>query len=385
MNRRSFLRKSLVGLAAATLESAGVPGMLAPPAAEGAPAPIALTMAPALVEMIDGTQVFMWTFTDASGPHFPGPVITVRSGQRVQIALTNALDELHAFTVPGVVSSGPILPGRTRLVTFTAPAGGTYLYFDPLNAPVNRVLGLHGAMVVLPAAGNTPYTRPTPAVQQLFDDLGVAPQVPGDAWLAPPANRSRLWLFSQTDPRFNAQAQAGQTINAAKFVAGFVPDYFTINGLSGAFASHDPAIFPSGNIGEPHLIRILNAGVATHSPHQHANHIYILSVTGVVQGNVLFIDTFTVRPLDRVDWLLPFVRPPDIAGDPRTPLRDLLPQELALVLGNVPQSPLSWPMHCHMEQSQTALGGNYPQGLVAHMEIVGYVDKVPFPNQPPPP
>jgi hypothetical protein len=28
-------------------------------------------------------------------------------------------------------------------------------------------------------------------------------------------------------------------------------------------------------------------------------------------------------------------------------------------------------MHCHCEMSQTAAGGNYPQGLVTHWQIEG--------------
>jgi hypothetical protein len=30
-------------------------------------------------------------------------------------------------------------------------------------------------------------------------------------------------------------------------------------------------------------------------------------------------------------------------------------------------------MHCHTEMSQTAAGGNYPQGMATHFEILGGV------------
>lgn len=103
------------------------------------------------------------------------------------------------------------------------------------------------------------------------------------------------------------------------------------------------------------------------------------AVNQVVQRNVVNIDTFTVGPTDTVDWLLPFIRPPDIPG-PDIPLRDLIPQELATVL-ITPQSPLEYPMHGHTEIDQTAAGGNYPQGMITHFTITGDLDKVPFPNQ----
>lgn len=33
-----------------------------------------------------------------------------------------------------------------------------------------------------------------------------------------------------------------------------------------------------------------------------------------------------------------------------------------------------WPMHCHLETSQTAAGGNYPNGLISHMKLLGPVN-----------
>ncbi len=50
---------------------------------------------------------------------------------------------LCLFQPPAKV--GPLAAGESRTLTFLAPRGGTYLYFDPLNEPVNRVMGLYGA------------------------------------------------------------------------------------------------------------------------------------------------------------------------------------------------------------------------------------------------
>jgi hypothetical protein len=89
-------------------------------------------------------------------------------------------------------NSGPIAPGATVTGTFSAKRAGSYLYYDNLNAPVNRAMGRHGAFIVMPprlqgtrAAGShrlTPYDLPTPNVQKLFDDFGQAPWWPGLAW-----------------------------------------------------------------------------------------------------------------------------------------------------------------------------------------------------------
>jgi FtsP/CotA-like multicopper oxidase with cupredoxin domain len=360
----------------------------------GADVTVNLSIEEALFEMVDGSLVYMWAFQDRNDeltalPRLPGPVISAVTGQSVQITVTNNLDEDHAFSVldlPGSEITVP--PGETRSVTFAAPAAGTYLYLDPLNAPVNRVLGLHGALVVLPAGGNTPYTSPTAAVQQLFDDLGTTDHFPRHA-LSPAGwqrERSRIWLFHQVDPAFNARVQAGEVLDPSELAENFRPRYFTINGKSGIFSAHDHDSSISGRIGQPMLVRQLNAGLFAHSPHLHANHFYVTAVDNVVQDNVFFLDTHNLYPLGRVDWLIAFIRPPDIPGSQDIPLRDLIPNELALVVdgpngaAGVPQTPLVYPMHCHNEPSQTAAGGNYPQGAVVHISFLGDIDGVDFPE-----
>lgn len=395
MKRREFLKVGLGGLAAIAVGNLHLPRLFRIEAF-AADRTIDLTMEAALVEMVDRTRVFHWLFSSAAtGPSFPGPVVFATTGDFVTITITNHLNEPHAFQIVGTdVFTPAIGPGESRTISFTAPAAGTYLYLDPLNAPVNRVLGLHGAFIVSPAAGNTPYTFPSAAVQQLFNDLGTTPQFPRFA--RSPAGwdpaRFRIWLQHQIDPVFNNQAladfQAGRpsTLSAARMLANFLPRYFTINGKSGVFAAHDPDTFLSGRIGQPMLVRILNSGLFTHSNHIHANHVYVIALNNEVQENVFFIDTFAIRPLDRIDWLVPFVRPPDIPGDEAIQLRNLIPNELALTIRGpngspgVPQSPLGYPMHCHVETSQTAAGGNYPQGTLTDVFFLGDVDGVDFPN-----
>lgn len=392
MKRRDFLKYSAFGIAGILVGcgggsnggngTGGDGGGVNPPDKT-----FNLSMAAALFEMIDGETVFMWSFTDPQGvPRMPGPVFEVTEGEVIRINVTNNLAENHAFAIPGVAESGVIAPGATAAVTFTAPAGGIYLYFDPLNAPVNRVLGLHGPLIVQPANGNTPYSINTPAVQQLFNDLGTTAHFPPHASYLTLANRGwqrdrfRIWLHNQVDPVFNAMAHRGETIDPAEMIATFLPRYFTINGKSGAFSGHADDIVLKGRIGQPMLVRILNAGLFTHSDHLHANHFYVVAENGVVRERAVSADTWIIEPEDRVDVLVPFIRPPDIPGDPNIPLRDLIPNELALVLGGVRQSPLVYPMHCHNEPSQTAAGGNYPQGAVTHIEFLGDIDGVDFPG-----
>jgi FtsP/CotA-like multicopper oxidase with cupredoxin domain len=413
MKRREFIKYGMTGLAAIAAGGLDLPPIF-PRQAEAANLLIDLSMEAAFVEMIDLTPVFHWVFASPqTGPSFPGPVIFATQGDVITLRVTNNLPGVHGFRIVGTNIQIPAIPqGHFKAVRFAVPPAGTYLYVDPLNDPVNRVLGLHGAFIVLPKyqagtranpANQTPYAVPTSNVARLFRDLGHTPQFPGDPWIAVrPANvppnpamdpglerylyRSRIWLFHQIDPRFNARVQAGQVIVPADIRQNFLPRYFSTSGKTGAFSAKDPNIAPKGYIGEPHLIRMLNAGLQTQSPHIHANHVYVTAVNRAVQKNVVHVDTFTIGPTDTVDWLLPFVRPPDIPDNPNipgpkpTPLLALIPQELNTKL-IMPQSPLEWPMHGHTEIDQTAAGGNYPQGMITHFIIIGDLDKVPFPNQ----
>lgn len=397
MNRREFIKLGLTGMTAVAIGNAvNLPGIFTESRALAADVVLNLTITDALLQTVDLRETYIWAFDDGTGPKFPGPTIIVAEGDDVRINITNTLDEDHAFAITGAgtvdtrVSSGIIAPGQTANLRFPAPPAGTYIYYDPLNPPVNRVLGLNGTLIVLPQAGEiTPYTGAPSQIRRLFQDLGTTPHFPGQPW-----NRQRTWIWHlhSIDRRFNQMAESGQTINRIQFRREFIPTYFFISGKQGFFAAHDLNISPHGHVGQPALLRCINTGMATHSLHPHMNHIFILSKNNELLDNVWLVDAFTLPPMSRVDVLMPFERPPDIppvanilnpGSNPNNLIRLDAPQELALVLGDVPQSPLQYPMHCHMEMSQTMAGGNYPLGGgVIHLMIHGDIDGVDFPHHP---
>jgi FtsP/CotA-like multicopper oxidase with cupredoxin domain len=380
IERRKFLGLGLMGFASAMALGTTQASRLLGSSASAAVVPLELTISDALVEMVDLTPVYMWTFGSADGPHLPGPVLYATEGDTIDLSVFNSLDEPHAFAVQGTgITTAPIAPGERARLSFTAPPPGTYIYLDPLNAPLNRLMGLHGVMVVLPAGGPSPYTDPPPALMSLFSDFGTTAHFPGEPWIP---ERSRIWHLHTVDPRWHERIEAGLSVDPLQVATDFVPRYFLLNGQSGYFASHDPQTTPIGRLGQPHLIRIVNTGAAAHSLHIHGNHVFMTAENGVMSSNVPFIDSWRVGPLDRVDWLLPYLRPPDIPGPVGAALRSALGEELTYRDKNgLFQSPIEYPMHCHMEPSQTAAGGNYPGGLVTHWAITGDLDGTHFPNQ----
>lgn len=311
ISRRDFLKLGTCGMAAVAVGAAGGYGLLwRGSEAMAASQTLNLTILEAEHEMTDGVRVAAWAFSlNGTVASVPGVVIYAVEGDDLEINVTNGHSANHSFAVPGVVDSGIIAPGQTVPVQFQAPAAGTYMYLDPLNAPVNRVMGLHGALVVLPRIPLTPYGNPTSTVQRLFGDFGTAEHFPGYPW---DPNRTWIWVFGSVDPVKHALAAATPSVAAETFTSGYSPRYFMINGKSGFFASHDHRVEISGYVGQPALIRSMNAGLSWHSPHTHFNHCYRLAVNGVVQRNLWLLDTWSLGPLDRVDMLMPFIQPPDI-------------------------------------------------------------------------
>lgn len=405
MNRREFLRFSSTGLAVVAVGSmADWPAFWRGSQALASSLDggfVELDMCAVDAEMVDGVPVPMWAFTlrgtDHStmlgGPRIPGPVLVALEGDRVRLQVRNAVGQggAHGFAIPGVVDALTVPADDQGVeIEFTAPTAGTYLYLDPLNAPVNRVMGLHGALVVLPnpVGNNTPYGSPTPRVQQLFDDLGSAEHFPGNPW---DPTRNAVWVLNVIDPDKCAQAAGTVALDPNAFLSGFTPQYFTLNGKSGFFSAqhghqsmgmagdHTAAgWFPDrlfdaqsnislhGTVGQPLVIRSLNAGLMWHAPHIHGNHVYPICQANYLAGgrqvlnNLTMVDTWQLAPGDIRDLLIPFIAPPDIPDNFWQRAAAGTNQELF---------PLLYPMHDHNEISNTAAGGNYPQGIATHWQI----------------
>lgn len=441
MKRREFLKLTAAGVA--TLFIGKIPG-LGVHNAWAADQSLEVTITDALKDMVthnavNTAQCYFWIYKmRANGVDVPadcpGPTICMLNGESVNISITNTLDEPHSFFIPGmrpgdppIYDSGSIDPGQTISGSFTVNHSGAVLYYDNLNEPVNRVMGLHGALVVRPvtkALGHkfTPYDTPSTHVQRLYDAFGDPAYFPGLAWeegdatTNVPPFRQYVWLTHQASPNLFAEVgslPAGQIYDPQDFLDAFlrdpfsptrnnrVPQYFTINGQSGGFGHFSPVVTPMGRVGEPVVVHMLNAGLWTHSMHLHANHFFVTRVDGVVSDNPVWVDVYQLLPMSRVDYTIPFMRPPDIPnqrgiGRPDTPPNGVtsgLPvwppsQELNLEFpavgaslafdqqGNVidlhqRMSPLCFPMHDHSEPSQTAQGGNYNCGLISGIYFTG--------------
>ena len=385
MDRRQFLKLGSAAAAAGSLSPAmaQVVDPRDPPKRIIRSGRLDVTITPYEYPMIDGNMVYVNFFQTADTSLHP--VIWVIEGDSLEIRITNRDNRPHAFAITGLsLSAAPINPNQTASFSFIVPPPGSYLYYDPHNYPVNRILGLNGALIVLPRAGTTtpagspiPYrlSQQNPQVQALFDALGHG-EFPGNKWDPdPPPDeehpRDLVWLTSEIDAVLARRVADGDEVDGSVWKSSFLPSYFMINGASGfENARHEALpddkfaaaglIEPEGYEGQPTMIRCVNAGLCTHSLHIHGNDVYPVTRSNaagavVVNDNIFALDVWAMPPMMRKDILLPFLRPLDAPVWP--------PKQEPF--------PMRYVMHCHCEMSNTAGGGNYPQGMVTHWEMLG--------------
>lgn len=320
MKRRDFLKFGGMGAAGSVAASVGLMAW-SPPTEAATTVIINLTAVKGNVAMVDGVSVPLFTYSSSTTPMLPGPLITCQEGDTVQLMLTNTLATPVSFVVGRTNVALNVPAGGAQSISFPAPAAGTYLYYDDQNGGVNRIMGLHGALVVMP----------TGIKNQSF--------VGGITFV-----RQYKWVISTIDTAWASLVAAnGDAYVSSILSTSFMPRYFLLNGTSFDL-THEPNTVLSGRIGEACLVRLLNAGGMVNSPHFHANHLELISVNGTdYPGGFKKKDVVSMFPLDVKDGIYPFNLPPD-AYPAATGLQH-------------------YPMHCHSEMSQTAGGGLYPHGL----------------------
>jgi len=232
------------------------------------------------IQTPDGNHILMWSYAVAAAadptdlwPNFqsPGPVLCVKEGETVQIQLHNNLPEPTSIVFPGQDAPVTAIGGSPGLFTneaagsndvtytFTAAKPGTYLYESGSNVSKQVEMGLYGALIIRPSAGN---------------NLAYGATTPFDP------SREFMLLLAEIDPDLHHAVETGGTYDFTKLHN----HYFTINGRSFPDTLQDNGsdLLPSqpygalvripAHIVQPALIRMLNAGTDNHPFHPHGNH-----------------------------------------------------------------------------------------------------------------
>jgi len=189
---------------------------------------------------LPGQSVTVWGYNKTGAPATqPGGVpIVVNQGDTVSIRLSNQLTVPTALLFQGqalVPDTTGVAPGASKVYTFVASQPGTFLYEAGLlhNTEYQVAMGLHGALVVRPAAAST----------QAYGDASTA------------FTKEAVLVLSEIDPALN------NSPDPATFdLRNFAPRYFTINGKVYPDTAEIVAA-PSDKV----LLRYVNAGAQHHS------------------------------------------------------------------------------------------------------------------------
>jgi FtsP/CotA-like multicopper oxidase with cupredoxin domain len=340
MQRRDFLKLGSASVASALMGS----GLLSwTPRSEAATISRTYYITDGTKTMPDGAVVYFQSFADAIGTlTIPATPIVCQEGDTLSITVVNKLAATHNFVILGLkpgdaplAATGDIASGATKTISYTIPTGtaGSYLMVDNKTA-YNRFLGLHGGLAIMPAGSSTTAYPNSPTFVQQY-----------------------MWVFNDIDPALNGAVQRNAAVPTA-----FIPRYFTINGLTslppGAPGHDDPTRDAMadphsklvGHVGDRALVRMLNAGMCSHSVHVHGNHFEWLTDRGTVRSAVWKKDVLYLRNgAGKIDAIFPFEAPPDAYP---------------------PVSSGHYPMHLHDEMSQTAGGGMYQFGAMTEVEFI---------------
>lgn len=340
MDRRSFLKAGSASLATTMMGSAFLSWT---PRAEATTISKTYYINDGTRTMPDGVSVYFKSYGDsATTLSLPASSIICQEGDTLNITVVNRLLTTHNFVIgglragdPPLASTGNIASGKTGTISFTIPSGaaGSYMFHDNVTS-YNRFLGLHGGLAVMPSGSSTTlYPGSKTFKKQLF------------------------WILNDIDPALHNAVRAGTAIPTS-----FKPRYFTINGLTslppGATGHGDPTVDAlydprsklKGVVGDRTLLRILNAGMCSHSVHTHANHMEWLTNNGSIRPAVWKKDSLYLRNnLGKIDAIFPFEAPPDAYP---------------------PVTTGHFPMHLHDEMSQTAGGGLYQFGAMTEIEYL---------------
>lgn len=239
---------------------------------------------------------YVWGFSESSTtpPNVGGVTLNVNTGDAVTLSVYNNTNQVHGFAIKGLTLSNTatIAAFGSQTYTFTAPATGSYIYYDPLTDSItkvpNRAVGMVGAMIVFPEGQTLP--------------AGTAPSGSGTLWTGGPSyTTGYTWVLTDFDKNWNAAAKAGTAANPSVYK----PNYAFINGQFGHDSIKNPNTSPYPKvIGDTLAIRVVNTGNIAHPLHFHGYHAEVVRVDNVVQTRVLEKDVVDVQPQQTVDLII---------------------------------------------------------------------------------
>jgi manganese oxidase len=257
------------------------------------------------VPLPDGSQVYVWGFTDDPNgpPQVPGPPIVVNEGDTVEVTLVNDRDptasdrlptgeghtiHLHGLDVPtefdGVPEThadGLVRQGSRYTYRFVASHAGTYWYHCHQNNVEHQQMGMYGPVIVRAAGGaKTAYTG------------------------GPAFDREQTLVLAEMGVAGHEQARRSAKDGALPYNwLRYTPDFVFTNdqpqdGRGDVWAN------AAARPGERVLVRAINAGYVIHQLHAHGQPFQVVASDGRPWPQGPTTDSVWVGPGERYDLLV---------------------------------------------------------------------------------
>lgn len=166
--------------------------------------------------------------------HYENEVINVGNTDTLKLTIINNDSTLHGFNVKNYAGVAQTIPvGDSITVTMYFGSEGVWIYYDHLNYPDNRYLGLGGMIAV----SNSTY-------QKFY------------------------WNIKDHQTGFNIDLTNGTPVNWNNYY----PDFHTVNGQSYPELQNHNLAIPNVYVGDTILIFVVNTGQSKRSVHFHGYH-----------------------------------------------------------------------------------------------------------------
>ncbi|MFI5171842.1 MAG: multicopper oxidase domain-containing protein [Chitinophagales bacterium] len=201
-------------------------------------------------------------FNETDGFNSVNAVFNCSTGDTIIFNVHNNDDVIHGFAIKGYIGTPlAIAPGDSATFTFYSSEESIFIYYDQLNYPDNRYMGLGGMICVNNSASIKYY-----------------------------------WNLKEYQTEFNNDIDAGLAVNWNNYI----PDYFTINSRSYPDTQSDTTAAINVNVGDTILIFIANTGQSEHSIHFHGFHSKVLYSTGSRIRKDWVKDTWPIEQMEGV-------------------------------------------------------------------------------------
>jgi FtsP/CotA-like multicopper oxidase with cupredoxin domain len=218
-----------------------------------------------LFTTVNKTTFPMWNYNTSDQFKPQSLRLKILIGDTLIITIHNNDNIVHAHQIKGKKNILTLLPNATTSDTIIGRKEEILAFYDPLNFPTNKSMGLSG-MISIEKANN----------------------------------KSFYWNLQEFQMTFATAIADKQKVDWKTYY----PDYFTINGLSNPDLQKDSSATIVGQVGDSIKIFILNTGQSKHSIHFHGFHCKVLTSSNNIIQNNSEKDTFPLLSMESVILLL---------------------------------------------------------------------------------